>query len=149
MYALVLATDGPKFHAARAGDTYPNGIKGRDGRPFGQANVIQSGRGLFVGQGIPFVRFVNTLENELGRLVMDQTGLKGTYDFSLRWASDEDSAAMVRAPDGASMGTASVPDPAGPSLFAALQEQLGLKLVPTKGAVDVIVIDHIERPTAN
>ena len=61
------------------------------------------------------------------RPVIDQTGLNGRYDFSLRW--------------GAEQGESDEP-----SLSAAIQEQLGLKLLPTKGPVEVIVIDYIEKP---
>ena len=65
---------------------------------------------------------------------MDQTGLQGRYDFQLKWSRDESSTA----------------DPnALPGLFTAIQEQLGLKLVPVKAPADVIVIDHVERPSAN
>jgi uncharacterized protein (TIGR03435 family) len=66
----------------------------------------------------------------LGRPVIDKTGIAGEFDVNLEWTPDEK-------PDG------------GPSLFAALQEQLGLKLETQKGSVEVFVIDHIEKPSAN
>jgi uncharacterized protein (TIGR03435 family) len=72
-----------------------------------------------------------------GRTVVDQTGLKGTYDFTLTWSESLTSGAAQES------GTDA------PSLFTAVQEQLGLKLVPTKGPVEVIVVDHIEKPSAN
>ena len=62
----------------------------------------------------------------------NRTGLEGTYDFTLKWTSDEDAAGD-----------------SGPSLFTAVQEQPGLRLVPAKVPVEVIVIDHVERPSAN
>ena len=68
----------------------------------------------------------------LGRKIVNKTGLEGGYDFTLDYA-----------PDGADAS-----DPR-PSIFTALEEQLGLKLVPTKGPVDVIIVDHIEHPSAN
>lgn len=74
-----------------------------------------------------------------GHPVMDQTGLKGRYDFTLRWTSPQAA--------GADGGQESRGD--APSFFTALQEQLGLKLVPTKAPAEVIVIDHMERPTEN
>ncbi len=74
-----------------------------------------------------------------GRPIVDQTGLKGKYDFTLKWSSQQ-------SPDPSS-GQASRADT--PTFFTAVQEQLGLKLVPSKGPVEVIVIDHIERPTEN
>jgi uncharacterized protein (TIGR03435 family) len=68
----------------------------------------------------------------VGRVIVNKTGLEGGYDFTLDYAPDGADASDTR-----------------PSIFTALEEQLGLKLVPAKGPVDVIVIDHIERATAN
>jgi uncharacterized protein (TIGR03435 family) len=68
----------------------------------------------------------------LGRNVIDGTGLTGAFDIHLTWAIDNPP-----------------PDSAGPSIFTALQEQLGLKLEATKGPVEVLVIDHIEKPSGN
>jgi len=78
----------------------------------------------------------------LDRPVVDQTGLKGRYDFTLKWAPD-DSQFGGRVPPVSD-------DPsAPPSLFTALQEQVGLKLSAEKTAVDVLVIDHVEKPSPN
>jgi uncharacterized protein (TIGR03435 family) len=71
----------------------------------------------------------------LGRPVIDQTGLAGRYEFDLKWTEDD--------------AAASAPDSGGPSLFTAIQEQLGLKLEPTKGSVPVLVIDHAEQASEN
>lgn len=68
-----------------------------------------------------------------GRDVLDKTGITGNYDIDLKWTPDSQ------------QGTAD----AGPTLFTALKEQLGLKLVPAKGPVDTLVIDHAERPSEN
>ena len=68
-----------------------------------------------------------------GRTVVDETGLTDKYSFTLKWT-----------PDDTPQSEAS-----GPSLFTAIQEQLGLKLEPQKGPVDAIVIDHIEMPSPN
>ncbi|HXE07911.1 MAG TPA: TIGR03435 family protein [Acidobacteriaceae bacterium] len=77
------------------------------------------------------------LSNEAGRTVVNQTGLTGKYSFTLKFRP---AMAEAEADDGA----VSTPD-----LFTAIQEQLGLKLEPTKGPVDVVVIDHLERPGEN
>jgi uncharacterized protein (TIGR03435 family) len=69
---------------------------------------------------------------ELRNLVFDETGLTGAYTFSLEWSPDDG-----RAPSG------------GPSLFTALQEQLGLKLESVKRPVEHLVIDHAEKPSEN
>jgi uncharacterized protein (TIGR03435 family) len=66
---------------------------------------------------------------------VDQTGLTGRYDFQLIWTADES-----RAPTD---GTAP------PGLFTAIQEQIGLKLEPVKAQIDVLVVDAVERPSAN
>ena len=74
-------------------------------------------------------------------MVIDETALDGRYDFTLRWTPAPAAAADASSAD---RGADS-----GPSIFTALEEQLGLTLVATKRSVRVIVIDHIERPTAN
>jgi uncharacterized protein (TIGR03435 family) len=72
-----------------------------------------------------------------GRPGLDRTGLKGNFDFKLEWTPD---AAQSAATDGGPL------DPGGPSLFTAIQEQLGLQLESQKGLVETIVIDRVERP---
>jgi uncharacterized protein (TIGR03435 family) len=71
------------------------------------------------------------LGGRLDRVVIDNTGLPGVYDLKLEWAPNPS------------------PESTDPSLFTALQEQLGLKLESTKGSVEIIVIDNIERPSEN
>jgi uncharacterized protein (TIGR03435 family) len=150
-FALVVAKNGPKLREAKAGDTYPNGIKGPDGRPVGHAGAAQGGPGRLTAQGIPIAALASVLKLQLGREVWDQTGLKGKYYITLQWTPDQRPAAMFQGPDGGRPGAESAPPPesSAPSLFTAIQEQLGLKLESTKGPVDVIVIDHIERPSEN
>jgi uncharacterized protein (TIGR03435 family) len=151
IYALVVAKNGTKLHEAKAGDTYPNGIKGPDGRPVGGTGMMRMGPGQLTGQGLPMASLAGLLSQQLGRTVMDQTGLKGNYDFTLQWTPDQRPVAMPVGPVGGSSGPDGVPssDSSGASIFTALQEQLGLKLESTKGPVDIIVIDHIERPSEN
>lgn len=79
-----------------------------------------------------------------GREVIDKTGLTGAYDFSLKWTPLQTAAAP-----GDGSGTAPSPDVEGASLFTAIEEQLGLKLVSAKGSGQVLVIDHIELPSEN
>jgi len=77
------------------------------------------------------------LSRQMGELVLDETGLKGVYELKLEWTPE------------AARATADLPEP-GPTIFTALQEQLGLKLEGRKDAVDVLVIDHAEKvPIAN
>jgi uncharacterized protein (TIGR03435 family) len=80
----------------------------------------------------------------LDRPVVDRTGLPGRYDFTLNWTPDESQFAGmgVRVPP-------PPPDAQAPSLFTAMQEQLGLRLDSTRAQVEVFVIDRIERPSEN
>jgi uncharacterized protein (TIGR03435 family) len=83
--------------------------------------------------------FANSLGMWVGRIVIDKTGLEGAFDFNLTWTPDQ----MPQRPPGAP----EMPiDPNGPSIFTAVQEQLGLKLDSQKGPVSVLVIDHVEHP---
>jgi|SRR5689334_21257799 len=79
----------------------------------------------------------------VGRIVIDRTGLTGTFDIDLRWTPD----AFLDRSQSAAPSPSS--DSNEPPLFTAIQEQLGLKLERTTGPVDVLVIDHFERPTPN
>jgi uncharacterized protein (TIGR03435 family) len=86
------------------------------------------------------------------RPVVDRTGLKGTYAFELSWSLDLSAAAgkgPIAEMKAQHAAIADPPDPNGPTLFTALQEQLGLKLEPGKGPVESIVIERVERPAAN
>jgi len=147
-YALVVAKGGLKMKEAKPGDTYPNGMKGPDGQSTG-GMMMMTGRGKITGQGIPIEDLVNMLSSQrLGRPIFDKTGLTGNYDLELHWTPDDAPPPMAGGAQGGSPGSEAASDP-GPSLFTALQEQLGLRLDPQKGPVDVVVIDHIEQPTAN
>lgn len=102
---------------------------------------MRNGRGRIIFGGNSMSFFANGLANEVARSVVDRTGLAGNWDFELTYTRD-----TVRQPDVGDATPANV-DPDGPSLFTAFQEQLGLKLEPTKGQVRVLVIDRIEQPT--
>jgi len=98
--------------------------------------------------------FADVLSRQLGRPVVDKTGLTGKYDFTLKWTPEEHEGQMFKgAGPGADPGAAPPPPPpaeaAGPSIFTAVQEQLGLKLEAEKSPMTVLVIDHVEKPSAN
>jgi uncharacterized protein (TIGR03435 family) len=147
IYALVVAKSGPKLQQAKPGDTYPNGIKGPDG--IGRGGVMRMGRGQLTGQALPMSALARLLTGQLGRTVVDKTGLQGDYDFTLQWTPDESEGASFRGPDTGPQGSAPSADSSGPSLFTALQEQLGLKLESQNGPVETYVIDHAEKPSEN
>jgi len=114
---LVVAKGGPKLKVALP-----------DAR-----SESEMSNGYISGQATSMQTFVFNLSHEMGRQVIDETGLTDNYDFELRWTPDD----QQEAPD------------AGPTAFTALEEQLGLKLISAKGPVEVIVIDRIERPSEN
>jgi uncharacterized protein (TIGR03435 family) len=87
------------------------------------------------------IELPNVFVPHVGRTVVDKTGLTSVYDFTLQFMPDD----AAVAPGSAS----SAPDPTAPSIFTAIQEQLGLKLESGQGPVEVIVIDHVERPSGN
>jgi uncharacterized protein (TIGR03435 family) len=83
------------------------------------------------------------LSRELGRDIIDQTGIEGRYDLTLKWTSDSGPASVPGVADGEASTDL------GPSIFTAIREQLGLKLEPAKGSVRVLVVDHAEMPSDN
>ena len=93
--------------------------------------------------GASLAQVANSLGIFVGRVVVDRTGLAGNYDINLTWTPDQ----MPQRPPGAPEPPPA--DPNGPSIFTALQEQLGLKLDSQKGPVTVLVIDRVERPKEN
>ena len=97
-----------------------------------------------IGGGVMLPQLVNTLSPFVNRIVLDRTGLTGGFDIDLTFTPDPQGRGAP--PSGA---PAPAIDPDSPSIFHALQEQLGLKLESTKGQVDVLVIDHIEQPDGN
>jgi uncharacterized protein (TIGR03435 family) len=121
VYDLVIAKGGSKMKEAAADD----------------CNGGSMGPGKMTAHGFSADRLVSALSGMVGRMIVDKTGLGDKkFDFELTWTPDD-----RRAADNAA--------DAGPSIFTALEEQLGLKLVPSKGPVEVIVIDHIEKPSRN
>ncbi len=111
-----------------------------NGTPCG---VVNLGRGRINGQRGRISQLADRLSTLLDRTVVDKTGLTGNFNIALTWTPDPD---LERNGPGGQPP----PDPAsGPSLFTALQQQLGLKLTPGKGPVEVIVVDSAEKVTGN
>jgi bla regulator protein blaR1 len=114
--------------------------------PWSPCANISNGQGRLTVKGATIVATLQYLTPLVHRVVIDRTNLTGAFDLELRWAPDAAPAAGV-----ASAGQPAVApaDASTPSLFTAIQEQLGLKLEPGRAPVDVIVIDSVERPAAD
>jgi uncharacterized protein (TIGR03435 family) len=104
------------------------------------------GRGTAVGRGTPIFGLASFLQTLLGDVVLDKTGLTASYDFKLTWVPDE---AQAGKPGAQGVAAANGVEESGPSIFTALQEQLGLKLEASKGPVETLVIEGVEKPSAN
>jgi bla regulator protein blaR1 len=104
--------------------------------------------GTLRARGIPLEALTRMMSNWLDdhRLVRDETGLTGRFDVDLKWTPDRQPLLPLDVPPEVGRAVAAI-DPNGPSLFTAVQEQLGLKLESRKEQNDVIVIDHVEKPT--
>jgi uncharacterized protein (TIGR03435 family) len=149
IYTLVIAKGGPKLQEANPGDTYPNGGTHPDATHAGagsmQGSVLS---GEVTAQAVPIAKLAHDLTQMLGHPVSDKTELKGVYDFKLQFTPDD----RLQPPSGLAPNERLPVPPAdsnASSLFDALQEQLGLKLELGKGPVEVIAIDHVERPSPN
>ena len=125
IYNLVLAKDGPKFQPSTSNGTTIN---------TGRSSMHVAGSDDTIGL------LARELAQSQGRVVVNKTGLTGRYDLTLRWTPDDAPPPLLNG----------APDPnAPPGLFTAIQEQLGLKLEPAKGPVQVLVIDKINQPSPN
>ena len=120
IYALVVAKGGPKMTE----DTDP-------AKEPGLNTNKQSHQGRMTATKAPMLYLSSNLGNQLSRTVVDKTGLQGKYDWTLQWDPDPSADSTL------------------PSLFTAVQEQLGLKLDAQKGPVETLVIDSVERPSEN
>jgi len=124
MYELVVAKGGAKFLDAKA-----------EGSKFDRWN----GRLEIQGGDNTVAVLAAQLAEVVGRVVVDKTGIAGRYKLALTWTPDDRAAPPSGEP----------PVESAPSIFTALEEQLGLRLVSAKGPVEVLVIDRVEQPTGN
>jgi uncharacterized protein (TIGR03435 family) len=153
-YALIVARSGPKLPPFQEGECFvlgeqpPNG-KPACGRPRPRAQNATSI--VWDIPGLNAVGLANTLQRLVNRPVIDKTGITGPFDIHLEFGLDENLSPFLRRECGPECSPLpAAPDPDGPpSIFTALQEQLGLRLEPTKGSGETLIIDHVERPTEN
>ena len=126
VYELIVAKGGAKLKEN------PDAIHGQ----------MAVGKSMIRGKAAPIDAFLGMLESVPdigGRVILDKTGLTGTYDISLNWAPME----------ATGLNSAPTLDAEAATLFTAIEEQLGLKLLATRAPGQVLVIDHIERPSEN
>ena len=118
IYALVVAKGGSKLEASKS-----DGV------------MISSGSRYLNAQGVTIAMIAQELAQDVGRVVMDKTGIEGRFDVDLKWTPDDEATA----------GNAD----AAPSIYTAVQEQVGLRLDAEKGPVEVLVVDRLEGPSEN
>jgi uncharacterized protein (TIGR03435 family) len=148
IYQLTVAKGGPKLQPPTCIQREPGDLKIEPGKTmmdycgFGGF----SGRGGYQASNASMAELAEALAVPLGRIVIDQTGITGRFRIQLTFTPD----ATVPFPDapGGPTDAAATAD-LGPSIFTAIQEQLELKLESSKGPVEVLVIDHVERPSEN
>jgi uncharacterized protein (TIGR03435 family) len=141
IFLLTLAKGGLKMKETTSDELSP-----RMSKEF--AHVSRARSGEFEAVNMTVAQLTSHLTFWSGRNVVDKTGLTGRYDIKLAWSPDSDLGSGHSASnDGQS--PLIPPAPAGPSIFTAVQEQLGLKLEPEKGTVQVLVVDHVEEPAPN
>jgi uncharacterized protein (TIGR03435 family) len=135
-YDLVVGKNGPKLKVSD-----PNA------KDNGTMRMMQTdqGKSLLTAKGLPMSQLARNLSGPAGKPVFDKTGLTGTYDVTLEYAREPNLSAAVPG-EGPSVTPA---DSAGPSILGAVEEQLGLKLVPSHGPMQVVVIEHMDKPDAN
>ena len=108
---------------------------------------MRMGPGTFSAGSVALIQFASAISQQLGRTVVDRTGLTGNFDIDITFTPDRLPQRPAGAPDGPiNLNGVSI-DPNGPSLLTAIQEQLGLKLESSKTSMDVIVVDSVEHPT--
>jgi uncharacterized protein (TIGR03435 family) len=123
-YALVRGKTDPKMTPVSPGPSHSNGSPGR-----------------LAAQAVTMSGLATSLARIMGAAVVDETGVKGAFDFNLTWAPEKSSPNPVTVDTGSDSG--------GPSIFTAVQDQLGLKLEPRKVPVQLLVVDRAARPILN
>lgn len=129
VYDLVLAEKGPKMQQSLPGDAEAQG------------RVIQVSKGHISGREVPIATLASLLSEQLGRSVIDKTGLANHYDVTLQWPVSVEGQQETE--------NSSAAESSREMILAAVADQLGLKLEPHEVPMEILVIDHVERPTQN
>jgi uncharacterized protein (TIGR03435 family) len=129
VYDLVLAENGPKMQQSLPGDAEAQG------------RVIQVSNGHISGREVPIATLASLLSEQLGRGVIDKTGLANHYDVTLQWPMSAEGQQATE--------SSSAAESSREMILAAVADQLGLKLEPHEVPMEILVIDHVERPSQN
>ena len=148
-YALVVGKGGPRVKLSS--DQASQDVNGPAPAGAGpNRGAVRIGVGNLVGNAVTLSWFASMLSPRLDRLVIDKTNLTGRFDIRLQWAPSPGESLFGVPTEIIDMNGITVRlDPSGPSIFSAIQEQLGLKLESTKAPVELLVIDHVEKPSEN
>ncbi len=163
IYHLVVGKNGHKLHKSEIQSVEPPPKEGQPGDPPAPAHsatgalgsaratgaMVRFGRGMVNAEMAPVSELASMLAQQLGRPVVDKTGLEGFFDFKLEWTPDETMRGIGLPGENAGHEGGQPADSSGPTIFSALQEQLGLRLESQKGPVEIIVIDHIDKASEN
>ena len=152
VYALVVGKNGAKLRPTEVQPAPPQAAESgppQDLKKGPQGPMLRFGRGEIIAKKITVKMLAQPLGQMLGRPVIDKTELTGEYDFDIKFTPEPGQGAFL--PGGPPPGPEAAPpgDATGPSIFTALQEQLGLRLDSQKAPVETIVIEHVDKPTEN
>ena len=129
VYALVVEKGGPKLKLHENADSV-------------QPSIKAGAKSGLVFQNVPLSRLAWFLSTQVDRTVLDQTGIKGSYDFDLEWTPDPSAKDHT-------LDNSSGPEPFSTSIFSAVREQLGLKFESQRGPVLFLSVEHVEKPSGN
>jgi uncharacterized protein (TIGR03435 family) len=147
VYELTVAKGGPKLQTPNSLQREPGDFTIAPGKYCGLiGGSMASGR--LQASGSTMADLARSLSSMLRRTVVDKTGITGAFDLRLTFTPDRPNVPSPDVPGYRPADGAAAADP-GPDIFTAMQEQLGLKLEPAKGPVEILVIDRAERPSAN
>jgi len=144
IYVLVTAKGGPRIRVSL--DQISPTVNGPSAPGAGpNRGVMRMGGGSVIGNAVPLSLFASLLSQRLDRPVVDKTNLTGRFDIQLQWTPDVGENPLSPSGDPLPPPT----DISGPSIFGAIQEQLGLKLEAARGPVEVLILDQVEKPSGN
>lgn len=148
VYTLTVAKGGPKLNDLSITSSSQASRLSPKNSPLPDS-IWMPRSGTIISTGVNISQLAAVLSRATGRIVIDETGLRGKYHYTLKWSPNDAHAPLQDETSATGSDLAPSTDLAEPTLFSAIQQQLGLLLKPTRAAVDILVIEHIERPSGN